>query len=85
MTNTPEAAIRQTLKEHLGLDPERAQTMPLSTDLSEDLDADSLDVIEVCMSLEDLFGISLPDTVTDRISTLGDLIAEVSRQTGKFS
>lgn len=85
MTKTPETAIRQILKEHLGLDPERAQTMPLSTNLSEDLDADSLDVIEVCMALEDTFRISLPDTVTDQISTLGDLIREVQRQTGKFS
>lgn len=82
MANPIDSGIRTILKEHLGLDPDRAHNMPTSTHLFDDLDADSLDVVEVCMALEDHFKVSLPDTVTDRVNTLEDLIREVTRQTG---
>ena len=39
-----------------------------------DLGADSLDLVEVLMSLEEEFGISIPDEVIPEIKTVGDLV-----------
>lgn len=40
----------------------------------EDLGADSLDVVEVIMALEDEFDIEISDEVAEKISTVGDLV-----------
>lgn len=40
----------------------------------EDLGADSLDVVEVIMALEDEFDIEVSDEVAEKISTVGDLV-----------
>lgn len=40
----------------------------------EDLNADSLDVVEVIMGLEDQFGVSIPDEEADHIKTVGGLV-----------
>jgi len=37
----------------------------------EDLNADSLDVVEVIMALEDEFGISIPDEAAEQIKNIG--------------
>ena len=39
----------------------------------EDLNADSLDVVEVIMSLEDAFNLSIPDEEAEKIKTVGGL------------
>lgn len=44
-----------------------------SSTLSEDLGAGSLDMIDLAMSIEDEFGIELPDNDLDKIKTVGDL------------
>lgn len=43
----------------------------------EDLDMDSLDVVEVMQAIEDDFGIQVPDGDLEDISTIGDAIAAV--------
>jgi len=45
------------------------------TNILTDLGADSLDLVEVLMSLEDEFGISIPDEAIADIKTVGDLVA----------
>ena len=44
------------------------------TNILTDLGADSLDLVEVLMSLEEEFGISIPDEVIPEIKTVGDLV-----------
>ena len=39
-----------------------------------DLDADSLDVVEVIMALEDEFGIEIPDEVAEKFKNIGDVV-----------
>ena len=39
----------------------------------EDLNADSLDVVEVIMALEDAFNLSIPDEEAEQIKTVGGL------------
>jgi acyl carrier protein len=44
------------------------------TRLSDDLGADSLDVIDIVMSLEDEFRTEVPDEVSDTFETVGDIV-----------
>ena len=44
------------------------------TNIITDLGADSLDLVEVLMSLEDEFGVSIPDDAIPNIKTVGDLV-----------
>ncbi len=44
------------------------------TNIAEDLGADSLDLVEILMSLEDEFGVSIPDEAIPNIKTIKDLV-----------
>jgi acyl carrier protein len=43
----------------------------------EDLGADSLDIVELVMALEEEFGISIPDEEAENIKTVGDAVAYI--------
>ena len=47
------------------------------TDLQEDLGADSLDVVDLLMSIEDEFGVEVPDDEIENIKTVGSLVAYI--------
>lgn len=47
--------------------------------IKEDLGADSLDVVEILMAIEDKFGIQVPDEVVMSIKTVADLAAVVDK------
>lgn len=40
----------------------------------DDLGADSLDIVELVMALEEEFSIEIPDEEADRVSTVGDVV-----------
>ena len=44
------------------------------TNIAEELGADSLDLVEILMSLEDEFGISIPDEAIPQIKTIKDIV-----------
>lgn len=44
------------------------------TNLSEDLEADSLDVVDLLMSIEDEFEVEIPDEEVENIKTVGALV-----------
>lgn len=50
-----------------------------STNIAEELGADSLDLVEILMSLEDEFGISIPDEAIPNIKTIGDIVAFIEK------
>lgn len=68
------AKIRSILAEQLNID---ADTITMETDMLNDLDADSLDVVDVVMSLEDEFGIEIPDEAIEGMRLVGDLVKYV--------
>ena len=49
----------------------------LSMDIAEDLGADSLDVVELLMSIEDEFSMEIPDEEIENIKTVGDLVTYI--------
>ena len=46
----------------------------------EDLGADSLDIVELVMALEEEFGIDIPDDEADKLKTVGDAMEYLKRQ-----
>ena len=44
------------------------------TNIADDLNADSLDVVDLLMSIEDEFEIEIPDEEIDNIKTVGELV-----------
>lgn len=49
-------------------------SITLDTSVVDDLGADSLDVVDLLMSIEDEFEIEIPDTEIDNIKTVGELV-----------
>ncbi len=46
-----------------------------ATSFKEDLEADSLDLFEMVMALEDEFGIEIPSEDLEQLTTVGDVLA----------
>ena len=55
--------IKEILAEQLDADPEE---MTMDTKIAEDLEADSLDVVELLMSIEDEFEVEIPDVISQQ-------------------
>lgn len=51
-----------------------ADTMTMESDIANDLGADSLDVVELLMAIEDEFDVEIPDEEIENIKTIGDLV-----------
>lgn len=49
-------------------------TITAETNLADDLGADSLDVVDLLMSIEDEFEIEIPDTEVENIKTVGAIV-----------
>jgi acyl carrier protein len=49
---------------------------------TDDLGADSLDVVELVMAFEDEFGIEIPDEEVGEIKTVGDAVNYISKKLG---
>lgn len=49
-------------------------TVTMETTVADDLGADSLDVVEVLMSIEDEFDVEIPDEAIEEIKSVGDLV-----------
>ena len=63
--------VKSIVSEQLSID--NPDTITLETSLTEDLEADSLDAVEVIMALEDEFGIEIPDEEAENFKTLADI------------
>ena len=63
--------VQEALAKQFEMDP---QTITMDTNLIDDLGADSLDVVELIMSLEDLYGISISDEDAAQLYTVGRIV-----------
>lgn len=64
--------VRDILCEQLDIDPEE---VTLDSDIVKDFGADSLDIVDFIMSLEDEFDKEIPDEDVERVRTVGDVVA----------
>ncbi len=70
--NNLEQRLKKMIAEQLGVD--EAQVVP-SASFADDLQADSLDQVELIMSIEEEFGVEIPDEEAEKIATVGDAMA----------
>ncbi|MGN0975797.1 MAG: acyl carrier protein [Gemmiger sp.] len=63
-------ALKQVIVDTLSCDPEK---VTLEASLADDLNADSLDAVEVNMALEDACGVSIPDEKLGEMKTVKDI------------
>lgn len=56
-------------------------SITLETDMQDDLGADSLDVVDLLMSIEDEFEIEIPDEEIENIRTVGELVNYIETNT----
>lgn len=63
--------IKEMLAEQLDAD---AESMTPETDIADDLGADSLDVVELLMAIEDEFEVEIPDEEIENLKTIGALV-----------
>ena len=66
-----EARLREVLVTELGLDAEKINN---AANFEQDLDVDSLGVVELLMAMEDEFGVKIPDDEAEHIHTVGEAI-----------
>lgn len=72
-----EQKVRKVVAEQLGVEEE---TVTREADFREDLRADSLDVVELIMALEEEFNIEIPDEDAEKIKTVGDALDYIQRR-----
>lgn len=71
-----EDRVKKIVVEHLGVD---ADKVIQSASFIEDLDADSLDTVELVMAFEEEFGVEIPDDAAEKIVTVGDAVSFLSK------
>ncbi len=63
--------VREILASQFGSD---GDTIDENTDIANDLGADSLDLVELMMSLEEEFGVLITDEMAKEVKTVGELV-----------
>jgi len=66
--------IKEIIVEQLGVEE---SAVAMDTNLMKDLEADSLDAVEIIMAIEDEFDIEIPDEDAEKFQTVGDLVKYV--------
>ena len=62
--------VKELIAEQLDVD---ADTVTVTSNIQDDLGADSLDVVDLVMSLEEEFDMEIPDEAVANIKTVGDI------------
>jgi len=71
--------LQSILVEQLGVD---ASEVVETASFQEDLNADSLDLVEMIMEMEDKFGVKIPDEDAEKITTVGDAVDYIVARSG---
>jgi acyl carrier protein len=70
--------VKKIVAEQLQVDPEQIVN---EASFMEDLGADSLDVVELVMALEEEFDLEIPDEDAEKIATVGDAVTYIDDKT----
>ncbi|MCB0349329.1 MAG: acyl carrier protein [Bdellovibrionales bacterium] len=63
--------LKELICEQLGVDEDRIKT---EASFIDDLGADSLDIVELIMTMEEKFGLEIPDDEAEKLRTVGDVV-----------
>jgi acyl carrier protein len=69
------AKVKEVIVDQLSADE---GDVSLEASFIDDLGADSLDIVELVMALEDSFGVSIPDEEAESIKTVGDAVEYIA-------
>ena len=80
MADDTEARVKAIVAEQLGVDQAEISR---ETSFVNDLNADSLDTVELVMEFEDEFDMSIPDDEAEKIQTIGQAIDYIEKHVGQ--
>jgi acyl carrier protein len=80
VATTVEQRVIEIVCENLGVNKEQVTR---STSFTEDIGADSLDIVELVMELEEEFEITIPDDQAEKIKTVGEAIDYIEKEQAK--
>ena len=69
--------VQAILARQLRVDP---AIVTLETQIKKDLGADSLDILQLLMRLEDQYGITIPDKALATFNTVGDVVTYLEQE-----
>ena len=72
-----QSKMTELLVEELGLE---ADKITMESRFEEDLEVDSLGVVELLMALEDNFGVQIPDEEAEQLTTVGEAVDLVEQK-----
>lgn len=72
-----ELKVRGIIVKQLGV---KEEEVSLEKSFVDDLGADSLDIVELVMAMEDEFGFEIPDEEAENIRTVGDAVKYIDAQ-----
>jgi len=75
-----ENKVKEIIAKELEVDMKQLQP---EAKFIEDLGADSLDIVELVMALEEEFGLDIPDEDADKLKTVGDALNYLQQHAGK--
>ena len=78
MAQDIETKVREKISEQLGV---AADEVKPDSSFIEDLGADSLDIVELVMALEEEFNVEIPDDQAETIATVGDAVKFLEKAT----
>ncbi len=81
-SNTIQQRVSDILAEQLGVEQ---TVLTLEANLVDDLGADSLDVVELVMALEEEFAVEIPDEEVENIRTIRDVVEYISGHATKVA
>lgn len=64
--------VKEVIGEQLGI--EDIETITMETTFIDDLGADSLDIVELIMALEEEFDMEIPEAEAEKITSVGDVV-----------
>ncbi len=73
--------IKKIIVDQLGVDESKITE---NSSFIDDLDADSLDIVELIMAFEEEFDIEIPDEDAEKMKTIGDAVKYLSKQEYKY-
>jgi len=75
MTVSTEERVRSIICDQLAVEPDK---VTLTASFIDDLGADSLDIVELVMTMEEEFDLDIPDEEAEKLKTVGDVVKYIT-------